>query len=77
MLELNVLPQQLRVGGSIIALQALVRLEVEVDGVDVVGEVGLGESSNIFITITENSGNCLNKIDPKLVTSLGYSGSLS
>ena len=42
MLELNVLPQQLRVGGSIIALQALVRLEVEVDGVDVVGEVGLG-----------------------------------
>ena len=71
------LPQQLRVGGGVVALQALVRLEVEVDGVDVVGEVGLGGNSNIFITITENSENCLNKIDSKLVTSLGYSGSLS
>ena len=48
MLELNMLPQQLRVGGGVVTLQALVRLEVEVDGVDVVGEVGLEENSKYF-----------------------------
>ena len=48
MLPLHVICQQLHPRTCIVALVALVGLEVEVNGVDVVGEVGLDSNSIEF-----------------------------